>query len=280
MKPIERALEYIENNLEEEISIKQLSNASFISPFHLSRVFKTITGYTIQEYIRLRRLTKAVALLSLPQTSILEVAIAVGYKSNSAFTKAFSKQFSKSPKAYKANPINLESFCVQALKLSKKFNIAISEPRIEGELNLTIVGLQTNQEGASTVWEYIHPHLPFIKNRVGIHQHGCSVVENVSNEDEFDLFYGFPVSKIENVHEALEVRTFENETCAVFHNKGKLKTFIAFVIAVYAEWFPDSAYEPINSQQFQFINPSTEKDLGYGEEGIYEWDLWIPVKMR
>ncbi len=62
-KRIQHSIEFIEENLQNNISIKDISSESCFSAFHFQRLFQAITGFSVQEYIRNRRLSEAARLL-------------------------------------------------------------------------------------------------------------------------------------------------------------------------------------------------------------------------
>ena len=73
---IQHSIEFIEENLQNNISIKDISSKSCFSAFHFQRLFQAITGFSVQEYIRNRRLSEAARLLKETNQNILHIAIA------------------------------------------------------------------------------------------------------------------------------------------------------------------------------------------------------------
>lgn len=88
---------YINEHLGEELSLDQLSAAFFINKYHLCRVFKQITGYTINRYINYKRLLLAMELHSRGQT-LLQASTAAGFNCYSHFYKMYRKEFGTNPK--------------------------------------------------------------------------------------------------------------------------------------------------------------------------------------
>lgn len=106
---VQKAQEYIERHMHEKITLKQLANAAGYSPWHVVKAFKHHTGRTPFEYIRLLRLTGAALRLRDEKPRILDVALDFVFDSHEGFTRAFTKEFGLSPKAYSksAPPIQL-----------------------------------------------------------------------------------------------------------------------------------------------------------------------------
>jgi len=97
---IQKAINYIELNIENKIELQRVANEAYVSLAGLYRTFYSLTGYTIKEYIRLRRISEACTLLEKKQLSILEIGIKFGFQSNEAFSRAFRKILGVNPSSY------------------------------------------------------------------------------------------------------------------------------------------------------------------------------------
>lgn len=93
---------YINSNYMEELTLKLLSKTFYISPFHLSRVFKEVTGFTFIEYIHNVRTLEAQKLLRYSEYNITEIAQMVGFDSSTHFGRVFKEQTGSSPTKYRA----------------------------------------------------------------------------------------------------------------------------------------------------------------------------------
>ena len=72
---MQKAIDYIEANLTEEIDYEKVAAESFSSSYHFARVFSILCGYTLGEYIRLRRLTLAGAELANGKEKVIDIAL-------------------------------------------------------------------------------------------------------------------------------------------------------------------------------------------------------------
>lgn len=101
---INKAIDYIDENLHEQLSLKVLSNISCFSEFHFHRLFQKLTGQPPGSYIKRLRMKKAMTLLSgkksLPISSISELC---GYSTASNFSKTFSEYYGVSPSTIKSH---------------------------------------------------------------------------------------------------------------------------------------------------------------------------------
>jgi AraC family transcriptional regulator len=102
---IQNAVRYIEAHLEEELAIKEIAAAACFSSFHFQRLFQAISGFSVQEYIRKRRMTEAAAAIKASSSPILQIAAAYRYGSQEAFTRAFEAQFGITPAKYRRSEL-------------------------------------------------------------------------------------------------------------------------------------------------------------------------------
>ena len=94
---IRTAVEYIETHLEDDISVQDIAARLFISPFFLQRGFAVMTGYSIGQYLRSRRLYQAAVDLKETDDKVLDIALRYCYDTSESFTKAFSRFHDATP---------------------------------------------------------------------------------------------------------------------------------------------------------------------------------------
>ncbi len=82
-----RVIEYIEAHLDSEIDFSEIERIAICSEYHFRKMFSFLSGISLTEYIRRRRLTLAALELSESDTRVLDVAIKYGYTSNDAFSR-------------------------------------------------------------------------------------------------------------------------------------------------------------------------------------------------
>ena len=101
---IKRAKKYIEANITNpDISTTTLASELNMSRTNLHRKLKSLTGKSSTEFIRSLRINKAMELMETEGTSISEVCYAVGFTSNSYFSRCFKEIYGVKPSAYKRN---------------------------------------------------------------------------------------------------------------------------------------------------------------------------------
>lgn len=96
------ALDYIENNINENITAENVAEACYCSKSYLQKIFKYVNGYSIKEYIIKRRISKASKdLVNNPAESILNIALKYCYGSPEAFTRAFEQVWRCKPSVFR-----------------------------------------------------------------------------------------------------------------------------------------------------------------------------------
>jgi len=101
---IQRTMNYIDNHLSDKITESQLADLCGMSPYRFSRLFKQYSSCTFQEYLLQHRINEAARLLANPQTSITDIAYAVGFNDASYFTRAFKRYKGMSPSDFRIQP--------------------------------------------------------------------------------------------------------------------------------------------------------------------------------
>lgn len=104
---IKESIEYIEHNLGKKIELKDLADNAFLSKYHFHRIFHSVVGEPVAEYIRKRRLNKAADELLNTDNKIVDIALKYQFNSQEVFTKAFKKFYGIPPREFRRNRINM-----------------------------------------------------------------------------------------------------------------------------------------------------------------------------
>ncbi|MIO30044.1 helix-turn-helix domain-containing protein, partial [Salmonella enterica subsp. enterica] len=100
-------LRWLDEHLDQPLSLDNVAAKAGYSKWHLQRMFKDVTGEAIGAYIRARRLSRAAIALRLTARPILDIALQYRFDSQQTFTRAFKKQFNKTPALYR----RLDEWC-------------------------------------------------------------------------------------------------------------------------------------------------------------------------
>ena len=98
-----RSIEFIHENLAEDLTLDAIAKALDMNSYHFRRVFKQMMGITPHQYILTQRVDRAQQLLSESKLSIAEIALAVGFQDQSHFTKVFRRFKNTTPKSFRAS---------------------------------------------------------------------------------------------------------------------------------------------------------------------------------
>lgn len=101
-KKLDIVVQYVNKNLDKHISVVDLADLIFLTPDHFAKIFKKVMGMSPCEYIQMKRIERAQALLITSNMNIMEIAENVGVCSPSQFTRLFTKIARCSPKEYRA----------------------------------------------------------------------------------------------------------------------------------------------------------------------------------
>lgn len=107
---LQRGIDYIESNLTGEINNEKLQSITSMNITQFQKTFLSITGYTVGEYIRNRRLTLAAFELINSKSSVLEIALKYGYDSSEGFARAFREFHGVNPNTLKKGRTNFNLF--------------------------------------------------------------------------------------------------------------------------------------------------------------------------
>ena len=102
---IRRSIELMHTQLDQDLTLKALAAASYLSPFHFARLFKKLTGSSPHNYLAGIRATRAQLLLAETELSVTEIGARVGYLSGSHFTKAFRIATGATPREFRKSLI-------------------------------------------------------------------------------------------------------------------------------------------------------------------------------
>lgn len=94
---VEKTLDYIDQNLTQKLGLEEIAQHAYLSKYHLCRLFKEYVGYTVNQYITLKRIEKTQTLIK-EKKNITEACVEAGFSDYSAFYKAFVKLHGAPPK--------------------------------------------------------------------------------------------------------------------------------------------------------------------------------------
>lgn len=277
------ALDLLEQRMEERLDIEEIAGAAYVSPFHFQRMFSMLTGMTVAEYIRKRRLTLAAQELAMTPAKVVDVALKYGYDSPEAFSKAFRKIHGVAPSEARMPGIRLKAFPRISFHLSLKGDKEMDYRIVERE-SFTVVGKPfavTCRDGENLreipkCWAECHENGTAAKLEAigkGGELYGI-VLDMQPNQEQFTYMIGCEADAAE-AGEAFSARTIPASTWAVFASVGPMPGAIQSVFArIYQEWFPATGYEHSGGPEMEVYPP------GDTTAADYRCEVWVPIVKR
>lgn len=287
IKLLNNTLEYIERNLDAKLNIDEISKIAYSSRYHFQRVFYALTGYTVTQYIRNRRLSLAAEELATTDIKVIDVALKYGYESPEAFTKAFQRLHGISPSVLKKFNGKIKAFPKISFQISIKGECEMIYRIVEKEAFEAFgAGFITTK-----VNNAVYKEIPQFINKIfenGTHDKINELLKNPKGnlldgfhydfeEDgtrKYMMGYEMPETKIPDEFIILDIPKL---TWAVFEGHGPLPDNLIIQDIwkrIYSEWFPSSGFEQVEG-------PCLEKNFWNEEKPLqYKCEVWIPVKRK
>lgn len=251
-KRLERVLGFIEANLDEALSLEQLSQVACFSKYHFHRLFKARVGWTLAEYIRYLRLKRAAyQLVYERERSVTDIAFSAGFESSESFSKAFKKHVGQSPRAFRASP-NWNQW--QDVNQFQREPI-VHQIEIRNFLT-TDLAHYMHQGAPRLIHESVQNFIAWRReNRLPPHK---SRTFNILYDDpettkDEDYRMGICCSMTQPVVEnafGIKAFTIPSLKCAFLQHKGSWDGLGPVINELYYDWLPNSGYEPADFPLF------------------------------
>ena len=285
---IQRAIDYIEDNLTEKLDYEEIAKRAFVSNFHFQRIFGILCGYTLGEYIRNRHLTLAGSDLASSDVKVIDTALKFGYDSPESFGRAFTKFHGIAPSQARTMGANLKSFSRLSVKLILEGG-NIMDYRIEKKDTFKVIvrkerfssDNEVNKKEIPEFWDkcrkdgtvhklcdYMNPKGIFGDAIVGMCFEGSATDKNFVYA--IGAAYGNG-----NVSADLTIEEIPALTWAIFKCTGAMPNAIQELWhKIYSDFFPTSEYQPGGGLDFE-LYPG-----GDIHSPDYESEIWISVVKR
>ncbi|WP_096155616.1 AraC family transcriptional regulator [Bacillus sp. FJAT-45066] len=256
LQGMNNALNYIEDNLASTIELNEVANRAFCSEYHFKRLFTILSGITISEYIRRRRLTLAALELKDSQVKVIDIAMKYGYQSPDAFSRAFQNYHGVTPSLSRRPQQKLKAYPRMTFQLTIQGGIEMKYRIVENEA-FKVIGVKYEVKMENEILS------PTYENMIaGISDEKMSEMESFSNKEPigivhvsvnysespdgkviFNQYIGAVTTKGEkSEYSTLEVPAL---TWAIFEVDGDWLQVEKHWQRIYSEWLPTSSYELI-----------------------------------
>ncbi len=281
IKIIENALRYIEKNLSGELTVDRIAEKVNISPFYFQKGFSMLCGYSVGEYIRMRRLSVAGSELVTSDNKVIDLALKYGYDSPDSFTKAFTRFHGSTPTDVRRKGALLKSFAPLHIKIILDGGNTM-EYRVEEKPAFRVMGVskmfsyETANADVPQYWDEIHVQAA-VKPVEGMY--GICFDEEMGG-NRFRYMIADDLEEGEAGEKNLETYEVPRHTWAIFPCRGAMPLSLQEVNRrIFSEWLPASNYEIAEGYNIEYYSDPAEFKDGTQDPDYYA-EVWIPVRER
>ena len=236
---------HIQENLDAPLTVETLASVAGFSPFYFHRIFAAYLRETTSDYVRRIRLDWAARRLILSREPVTQIALAAGYETPAAFSRAFKKRFQVSPRTFRTlrrpalYAANWEPLLLQPEFRQRPDHELVYIPCGSAEADSDTVWTTLIQhassagEGGATAFDPIEPH-SYVQVRRDRPNTGISA----SDKMRFDVGILLDENASIQPRKPVGVQHLEGGVYAVFHHDGRRRD--AMWQAIYKSWLPQS----------------------------------------
>jgi AraC family transcriptional regulator len=276
---LNRALDFINDNLSEELRLEALAGVAGFSPFHFHRIFSSIVGESPRDYIERLRLERAANFLLMhPGKTITEIALDCGFSSHAAFARSFKRRYGVPASGYldhHAAVAHVPEIRETRHEIDPSFSVGIV--RLPSYRLAYARSSSGYEKGVCAAWRKM---MKFAMPRnlirdetvyIGISHDNPAV----TSKDRCRYYACISVSA--DVHPAgdIGIMDLEAATYAVYHYRGTAAGIPEVYRVLYRDWFAESGYIPDDKPPIEIYPPDMMSGCA---ADFFRYDIAIPVK--
>lgn len=275
IKQFNQTVQYIETVLDDEVDTDKLFLLSGYSYPMFSRLFSILTGSTLSEYIRNRRLSQAAIDLRNSNVKIIDLAMKYGYETSDSFSLAFKKFHGVTPTDVRRGaPYRVVSQIQLALTIQGGRSMNI---RIQNKEGFIVAGINRNEIDASLcpkIWEELYSNFEHEELANLGNGQSLGVCHDLQKADKINYMAGYAINKAEQAKSmGLDIIQINPAEYAVVELKGPVPECIhegwKFIMEVF---FPENGYKHSGQADFEYY---FEGDMTSHD---YQMELWVPIE--
>lgn len=280
LKQLSQVIDYIENNLDGVISYDEAAKIACCSTYYFQRIFSYVTGITLSEYIRRRRMTKAAFELETTNKKVMDIGLKYGYKSPTAFNRAFQSVHGVSPIAARMQGTTLNTYPPISFSISATGGENMRY-RIETKGAIRIVGVRTalqedieqNQKIAPVFWSKMLESTTVLRICKLVNKDPHSILGVTAYKSPKNIYYYIAAPTDKPVPYGIVEFEIPAATWVIFQCNGRFKESVQTIFKRFlTEWLPTSGYEYAELPDIEVYPIDTKgSDSGYVE-------VWIAIK--
>lgn len=278
VEKLNQSMNYIEEHLTDEIDYGQLGRIACCSAYHYQRMFTYMAGITLAEYIRRRKMSLAAADLQSGNERIIDIAAKYGYRSPTAFNRAFQAFHGIAPSSVKNKDVSLKSFSPIVFRIAVKGAAEINY-RIETKSAFRIVGvsapidkkIEKSFMEVPKMWQTSSANgtIQKLAEMMDALPMGILGVSICNNDEQWKYFIAVSSTK---ETDKFEEYTMPASTWAVFSGEGTNLSIQELELRIMTEWLPTSGYEYADAPDIEvYFNPDPQNT---------KYEVWIPIAKK
>lgn len=282
IESISEAINYIEENITEDLTIEDITKQAGISPFYFQKGFAMLCGFTIGEYIRKRRLSLAGNDLINSNQKIIDIALKYGYDSPDSFTKAFTRFHGVTPTSVREYGAVIKSYAPLKLNLLLKGGYIMDYKIIEKN-EFTVIGVLKvfkYDEAASEVPKMWGEFFTTGKSEMMCSKYGINMDSDMGG-NEFEYMIADDYIEGHSVPDGLITKVIPKHTWAIFPCTGPSSKVLPEINQkIFTEWLPNCKnYEIAAGYNIEMYGDIEGYPNGVEDKNYYS-EIWIPVKKK
>lgn len=265
---IEQAIQFMESHLTERLDAERVAASVHLSYYHFHRIFTAMTGETLGDYIRKRRLTEAAVALLSSERPILDIALEYQFESQEAFSRSFKQVFGASPGSFRKRskrPIFLEKDTLLGDRLQHRLDSISLVPSITDIANdIHVIGISgavsSDHNTIPALWEEL------LQRRQEIHALTAELTgygicptqhdrfRDITEHSPFEHMAGFAVERIADIPHGMRAYTISAGTYAVFKHQGTTQQLRSTYDYIWGTWLNSTPHHLDDRADFEIYD--------------------------
>lgn len=275
---LNQSIDHIEEHLTDEIDYEQLARIACCSAYHYQRMFTYMAGITLSEYIRRRKMSLAAVDLQSGDERIIDIAEKYGYRSPTAFNRAFQSFHGIAPSSVRNEGVSVRSFSPIVFRITVK-GATEMDYRIETKEAFRIIGvsapldkeIESNFMAVPKMWQEasVNGTIQKLAGMMDTPPMGLLGVSACNDQEQWRYFIAVSSTKTSN---EFEEYTVPASTWAIFSGTGTGQSIQGSEQRIITEWLPTSGYEYADAPDIEvYLDPDPQNA---------RYEVWIPVTKK
>lgn len=277
-------IDYIEKNLSNRISLDDISLYTGLSKYYLHRIFKSLTGESIMEYVQSRKLTSSLNELLNTNMRIIDICLNYGFDYEQSYIRAFKKKFGFTPLKVKSDKTSLSLVLTEKINADDIFSLGNSityAPHFVFKQKFNLIGVKhkilskSGDKSANSYGrDFFYNHKEKINNIIN-----PNVYYGYTDWSSNGFIYYIPSAEVSDLNEIPN----EMSGISIPAHKYVVFRFVGFfrpdelngrhlgrlLVQLYRKWILKSGYKFADTFRFEYIDNSMSKD-NYCELYVYQ----------